>query len=486
MKNGVKTWADRIFDPFNIQFYFIVCTFFVEIPLLMGYMGWWKVIGLVWAALTILYDLCTRRRCLESRGALLAFCLLAAYALTTLLVKFRYPAGYHETYLDLFCSVIALLILYPPFEKERMGRLRLLDRTMILLITLASAVGIGMFLLHVGGYFYSPINEYDYPVGFVSARLTGIYRNAIYPTPLIGVGAALIEWVQSKKLWGRLLLALSLLINCWHILLSNSRGPLIALAAMGGFFALFLIRRRLAGIVPWKAWGAGACAALVLAGALLGLAGPARRACGALPVALRKLVAVSSPFPSMPTQGKPFQLPTEPAEIREDEMEREIPENYGTLTGRPAIWRQGWQFFLKEPVFGYGPYALKDEVRISATGTERLSHFHNILIQSLVSLGTVGTLFFLALLGAALFPLCVALFRRREDPGYPVLVGISALLFSLLLINMADVTLFFLSKNSEFVFWTYLGFALPLAGAKPLGMDRPLQRLSRRLPRWGD
>jgi len=158
-------------------------------------------------------------------------------------------------------------------------------------------------------------------------------------------------------------------------------------------------------------------------------------------------------------------------------VDRENP--HGVLTGRPVIWKQGVEAFLKRPLFGYGPFALKNTIRLSATSGEKLSHFHNVFLQSLVSVGVVGSVFFFLLIGGAAFFLLRCLLRRTDHPQYAVLAVLASLLATLVFINMADTTLFFLSKNSEFVFWTYLGFAVMLLDDAPYRLDAPMRELDR-------
>jgi O-antigen ligase len=122
---------------------------------------------------------------------------------------------------------------------------------------------------------------------------------------------------------------------------------------------------------------------------------------------------------------------------------------------------------------------LKNEIKVSETSGERISHFHNILLQSLVSVGVVGSVFFFALLFGAAFHVVRRLLFHCDDAYYSTLSVIGAMLAALLLINMADTTLFFLSKNSEFVFWTYLGFAVMLMGDAPYRLDRPMRAIDR-------
>lgn len=497
MKQSLKQWGRLLTDPFGVQVYFILFSFLTEIPVAMAHVQFWKKVGLLWAAVVILYDLFTKRRCLKAHFALPVLGLLAAYAVTVVGVWVDHPAAFQETYLDWFCSAVTLLVLYPPTTEDReMGlqRLRVLNWLLVALTSVAALVGLGMFALQYGGYFHSDITNYDYPIGFVNRRLTGLYRNAIYPTALIGVMTAAVEWtlLRGRSVGRRVLLAVSVVVNVLHIVLANSRGITYSLALFAALLVFFLLRRRLSSRKLWLRWGASLAGAAVVASLLLGLAPVMRRAMAYVPPRLQSLTDTVQPPDAVETPSEDTidgEVAPEDSEGVEPvdpmapvDVDREVPEYYGALTGRPIIWRQGLEFFSENPWIGYGPYALKNDIRISETSSERLSHFHNIFVQSLVSVGVLGSIFFFVLLAGAVWRVLRGLLSGTPCRQYAVLVGLGAMLAALLFLNLADTTIFFLSKNSEFVFWSYLGYALLLADDKPLRLDAPVRWLDERLP----
>ena len=202
MKSKLKNGLSFALDPFFVQVYFLLFSFLSELPLIMAYVQLWKKIGLVWAAAAIVWDVLTTRRILKTRFALPIAGLLAAYGVTVGIVAFAYPAAWYETALNWVCSFVTLWVLYPPVTadtKQGLCRLAGMNWLLIALTTVAAAVGIGMFLTGYGEYFYSTITEYNYPQGFVDSRLTGVYRNAIYPTAFIGFAAAVAEVAGRPK-----------------------------------------------------------------------------------------------------------------------------------------------------------------------------------------------------------------------------------------------------------------------------------------------
>lgn len=485
MKSKIKSMASFLLDPFFVQVYFLLFSFLSEIPLIMAYVQVWKKVGLVWAAAAIVWDICTTRRILKVRFALPVAGLLAAYGVTVAVVAVVYPTAWYETALNWVCSFVTLWVLYPPVSEnaeQGLRRLSAINWLLIAITTVAAAVGVAMFLTSWGGYFYSHITDYKYPQGFVAERLTGVYRNAIYPTAFIGLAAAVVEWVRLKgrKVVLRVLLAVSVLLNFLHIVLSNSRSLTLAVAFFGALVVLWLLRGWLHGAV--KRWSVGVTAAVAVAIAVLLLTPYIRQGCAYLPQYFTPAVSDKAESPSKDTEddtphSEMIQENTVTQNSGPVKVDRENP--HGTLTGRPVIWKQGIEAFVKRPWFGHGPFALKDTIRLSATSGEKLSHFHNVFLQSLVSVGVVGSVFFFWLIGGAAFFVLRCLLRRPEHPQYAVLAVLASFLATIVFINMADTTLFFLSKNSEFVFWTYLGFAVMLLEDAPCRLDAPMRALDR-------
>lgn len=494
MKSKLKSGISLVLDPFFVQVYFLLFSFLSELPLIMAYVQLWKKIGLVWAAAAIVWDVLTTRRILKTRFALPVAGLLAAYGVTVGIVVWTYPAAAYETVLNWVCSFVTLWVLYPPVTgdtKEGLRRLSGINWLLIALTTVTAAVGIGMFLTGYGEYFYSDITKYNYPQGFVDGRLTGVYRNAIYPTPFIGLAVAALEWVRlNGKKWGaKIALAFTMLLNFVHIVLSNSRSLTLATALFWALVTVFALRGRLSGGTA-KRWSIGVTAAVVLAAAVMLLTPYIRQGCAHLPQHFTPAVSDTAPTTPAPDtdvpsgEGEETPPPSKPtpdtaAKPNQGPVNMDREHGNGALTGRPVIWKQGVKAFLERPVFGHGPFALKDDIRLSETSGEKLSHFHNVFLQSFVSVGVVGSVFFLLLIFGAAFVLLRWLFRNRTHAQYTLLSVLASFLATMVFINMADTTLFFLSKNSEFVFWTYLGFAVMLTGDAPYRLDKPMRALDR-------
>lgn len=103
-----------------------------------------------------------------------------------------------------------------------------------------------------------------------------------------------------------------------------------------------------------------------------------------------------------------------------------------TLTGRTHIWSESLRLFSERPLLGYGFAATRalfpQEFLPAKEGGEAPSHAHNILVQSLVATGIIGTLLLLVPLG---LPILHSL-RHRDGltnpiTWYVVVVGVAGL-----------------------------------------------------------
>lgn len=85
-----------------------------------------------------------------------------------------------------------------------------------------------------------------------------------------------------------------------------------------------------------------------------------------------------------------------------------------TLTGRQDIWAACWKLFLDQPIFGYGLGSVRVVLPLAYSDVwgNTMSTAHNMLLESLLSVGVAGTIPLLALIAVCLRTL-VLYFRRR-------------------------------------------------------------------------
>jgi O-antigen ligase len=85
-----------------------------------------------------------------------------------------------------------------------------------------------------------------------------------------------------------------------------------------------------------------------------------------------------------------------------------------TLTGRQDIWAACWKLFLDQPIWGYGLGSVRVVLPLAYSDVwgNTMSTAHNMLLESLISVGVAGTVPLLALIAVCLRTLIVY-FRRR-------------------------------------------------------------------------
>ena len=156
------------------------------------------------------------------------------------------------------------------------------------------------------------------------------------------------------------------------------------------------------------------------------------------------------------------------------------------MTGRPILWKMGWERFLKKPVFGYGNVGATEGVEYHWSSVK---HYHNVLVHSLVATGLAGTLPLVAFAAATLVSLLRQMSRDREksleETG--VACALLALLALYLVHNMIEMFLIYAVSLPHFLFWIYLGYMVSLLPEEERlsKIDRRLRRLADKLPAIG-
>lgn len=478
-----KLW-NGLTDPLPLKLFFVVVPFLCELPLLMPYLLSWQKLGLVWAAALLIRDIFRNRRMLRMRYAVWIWPFLICCGMTVLLNR---SASLRMNAIEFCYTTATLLMLYPVpgrRDKERfLKELSVLSYTLSFLTAVTATIAIGMFVVQM--HTTVTFHGVTYHLGVFLNRLVGLYRNAIYPTSAIGLFAAVIQLVinHSRRARARtprmitVLLWYAILVNFITVALQNSRGLFIGLTgALVLGAVLYCLRGRSSRFLrekPLPLRSAVACVVAVCVAGGLALA----------TLGTRELFARVPVWYVQMTGHVTEESETWLDEGEIDMNREEKDETLGVLTGRQLLWKQGFSYFAEKPFFGYGPFTLSDELRLTETNNQQISHFHNIFVQALVSNGLLGFVFLALLLGCGGFYLLRQYWQQQDMPGHDVLVAVLMLLAFLLIINQADTTILYQTKHSGFVFWIYTGYAVALASDnQPFALDAPLQRLARRLP----
>ncbi len=448
----------------NVFVYKVVLMFFMIPTLLVQAVTFnYKLlfVMLFWGALLCLYDLFTKRVFLKAQGMLWLLLFLISFTVSVALNIKTAPNLNVATW---GYTVITLLLLYPNHigqDKQRVLReISVINYIFIAMTTVLSTVSFAMYVIS-----YVRLVSYGdqtYVIGWGNNRLFGLYWNTGFMITAIGLALLVIQVViiksQHKKIKPllKVFFIYTAILNFVCMCLENAKGAYISLAAFVAVFAFYLVGRFLAkrGLSAVKNTLLAGVAALLAAVALFGAI-----------YAVRPVLAyVPGLYRLMESNEQILEK-----EIEKQEIERDIPENYGALTGRPKIWKFGLEQFLQKPIFGYGPNSHR-EYHVVDTG---LRHFHNFIIQSLVSVGIVGSVFiFIYLLKTFIKGLVLLLKQRYQNSPYIFVAwAFFALLVMFFVNSMAEVTILFMMRFSSVIFWIYLGYFQILLDDKLEGKD---------------
>ena len=467
----LKKILQIIGNPFYVKVYFVVMVFLSEIPIVMRYFNPLLRYGLVLSVVVILADLLTERRVLNWRLMWPLLFIILSYAVTLL---FHRNEFFTANVVDYFFMVALFLVMFPTRKgQEKASILRemsVINMIMVGLTTLAGLFSIYLFLVQYQSYY--EFNNLIFPVGFVHNRLGGLYRNAIYPTNVLGILAGVIQWSILNKenyKWaklGKVLISIVIVVNLLQLSLANARALILTLAGTALIVVFFHLYRKMKnGTFKIRKIAVRGLSLLVIpilaATAIFAIIEFSRFVMPYVPVLAQEqlgMTAENLTLGNIPIEQNDQQALGNETAVN---IEREgIPEDMGLFTGRLPLWRDGIQAFLANPILGYGAYTLG---YWSPEGIqESWIHLHNVYLHALVAMGLLGALPLFFFLGRIMLKAGVYLFKKTKEKEYHVVLFTFALLVLLLVNNLSDTTILFFIKQSGFLFWIYLGYIYAL------------------------
>lgn len=429
-------------------------------------------ITLIWGAVLALYDLFTQRRFLTAKRSLWLIIFMACFAVAVVL-NFRNSLNLNVA--SWGYTFLALFILYPNHvqDKERaIHEMSVLNYIYIAITAVLSTLSFGMYAIQYVSR--TQVGDAIYVVGWDQNRLFGLYSNTGLMMTAIGLAIIVIQTQinryrnQTTPRGIRAFLGYTAVINFLCMTLENALGAFISLAAFVLVYIFFQWRQKgLDAQAPvsktyLRAVVASVCSLVILFSGIY----------------LTRQVL--SYVPSVTEYAKHLigsEPVDHPPEIKPGDIEREIPEGYSWGTGRADIWKFGIDQFIKKPLFGYGPNSHR-QYKVVDIG---LRHFHNLIIQCLVSVGIFGSIAVLFFLAATAWELLSKVWKRQyiEPKHYRIVVALLAFLMMLAVNSMAEVTLLFLQRPSMFMFWYYLGYIMVLTrDDKVLRSDKLMSQFS--------
>ena len=461
----VKKISDIIFNVF----YYKVALMFFLIPTLLVYCVEYNYkllfIMMGWGALVCVYDLLIRRNFVKARGMLWLIGFLVIFALAVVL---NFRTGLTLNISSWAYCAIALFVLYPDSAtKDKntvLKELSVINNIFITMTTVLSTISLGMYVCLYGKRV--EFGDQIYSIGWTHNRLFGVYANTGYMITAIGLAIILIQVAVAKAKNGKLkkpyiaFLAYTAFVNFCSMCMENAKGAFFSLAAFFAIGVFFIALRKMLKkgkktIVNYMA--SAVCSVLAVAmlfGAIYGM----RPVLSYVPSVYHQLGGQY--YGEKETPDSEAEETPEKDELSGVNIDRDIPESYGFLTGRTEIWKFGLQEFLKKPIFGHGPQSHRAHKIVD----NYLRHFHNLIIQTIVSVGTVGSIFIFGFFLLLFIFILKKLFKKAKDgdDNYYVAVLLFALLGMLLVNSMAEVTILFITRFAMFIFWMFLGYALAL------------------------
>lgn len=465
----------------SIVFYYKTALLIFLIPTLLvpcvpfGYKLLFVMLGA--GALLLLYDLFTKRTFLKARGMFWLICFMIMFAVSVVL---NYKTALNLNATSWGYTVIALLLLYPDSfnkTKERsLFELSVLNNIFIAMTTVLSTISIGMFIC----LYHKEVTFGDqrYAMGWSQNRLFGLYSNTGYMITALALAITVLQVVITKArgkkitfLYGFFLVYTSI-FNFMSMCMENAKGAFISLFAFVFVAVMFSAAKKIyekKNLSVVKASLIGVLSAALSVAVLFGAITVSRKGLSYLPSVYRSLggefyVDNSSSTPD------PAPEENENDKITGVEIDRNIDESYGFFTGRTVIWKFGLEQFKEKPIFGYGPQSHRDHFIVD----NYLRHFHNLIIQIIVSVGAVGSVFIFAFFAIMVVYLLKSIFLhiKKDDKYYYVFASLLAVLAMLAVNSMAEVTILFITRFAMFIFWMYLGYIQVFADdAKKLKTD---------------
>lgn len=462
----VKKMSDIIFNVF----YYKVALMFFLIPTLLVYCVEYNYkllfIMMGWGALVCVYDLLIRRNFVKARGMLWLIGFLVIFALAVVL---NFRTGLTLNISSWAYCAIALFVLYPDSAtKDKntvLKELSVINNIFITMTTVLSTISLGMYVCLYGKRV--EFGDQIYSIGWTHNRLFGVYANTGYMITAIGLAIILIQVAVTKAKNGKLkkpyiaFLAYTAFVNFCSMCMENAKGAFFSLAAFFAIGAFFIALRKmlkkgkkavLSGVVS-------VVSAILAVGIMFGVIYSARPLLAYVPGLYHQ---AGGRYYGENKVEKPDDSETEEEKDKLEgvEIDREIDESYGFFTGRTIIWKFGLKEFMEKPIFGHGPQSHRDTFIVD----NYLRHFHNLIIQTIVSVGTVGSIFIFGFFLLVFIFILKKLFKKAKDgdDNYYVAVLLFALLGMLLVNSMAEVTILFITRFAMFIFWMFLGYALAL------------------------
>lgn len=284
------------------------------------------------------------------------------------------------------------------------------------------------------------IGQQSYYYGVMNGRLWGIVNpnaSAIFSYISIVLAMYLIHKGSKYSVY----LKLNNVIQLVYFATMQSRGALLSLVLMIGFYSFFINRGKLA-----KRFLTFIVTALLVSTANIGLS-------------YVTSIYISSGKATVLDLNKGQSYAETDSSVIKKTGELHLIET--TPSGRTYIWKNAIKMGSAKPIFGYGvrnvpdyytKYFSKFEIRNSLIG----GNFHNILVTIFVSSGILGLVSFLLLLGYIIKRFLTYLIVSKKNSEKLIMI----LFFGILFGQLFESQIMYSTNFINIIFWLIIGYGL--------------------------
>ncbi len=437
--------AETLFRPFYAKLFLIFALFLSELSVAVAFSSVVLKAALVYCACVCLYDLIFIRKIMKNGISLLFPIVFLLFYGVTLLLNKDNPEFLHNIYNAVFMTA-CLLIMYPDHgsceDTDKLKKELSISCVLLIALSFAETLYASYAFLFDKSLTVTIDTAYGQTVfnaGFFENRLNGLYKTATLPGTAIGIFACILMFTLTKSKKIRAILCVIASLSFCRLSLANSRTIIYAAAGASIVLTTLLIIKKYADkkiiirILSGILCGILVCAAVLTAVKLV-----------------RYAASYAQPaFAAFIGKGDPGNIPID--------LERtDGAVSSDALTGRPFIWKTGLEYFKQKPLFGWGANSLYGTVK-SSDGRETISHFHNMIVQSLVSSGAVGALILAAFFIFRIVSFAKYVFTRINDDLYVQVCVILAFIAFSVACSLVDSNTLFVTVLFAGVYWYYTG-----------------------------
>ena len=414
------------------------------------YTGYLSPIVLLWGGILLIRNIFNDKARISKILMYLIYAFLASYVITIIFNRNLNLVGNTKTLI--WASIMTLVLFiteYSDKDKKVYRDINIISKVLVVIIFIISITAIVMFCLDIS-YFTERVDGKLIPQGYYAARLWGIYvdPNQASSVALIALILSVVLIVQ-RKVFNKIFLTISIIIQYIFIILTGSRGGEIALifVLIGLGYLLFdYILRNSFRNDAIRAIISLIIGIIITAGIVISFDGS------------RKLLSYI-PKATVKTQQYIHQTTGIQSGEHLGNVTVERPDATSS-NGRLTLWKDGLRLSKFSPIFGFGDrnIPLKAAELTPGSSLEK-QYVHNGFIHMLLSGGLMATIIMMIFIGIIAIKAIVIFFgKNRYKQNYYIFSIISLLIVSLLIASMFLTEIFYQNSFIATTYWVFLGY----------------------------